>query len=435
MTASEGPDPVRREPARLPEPVRLRVVALTAEVLPQVPSLPTPLRRVAAFAPGRRAKLGGTSIGAALVDDDFRERVATQVAAAHPDLEAALDPSAAPLADPVDSAAVLWLARPDGWEAGYDDAVARLEAEPARDHSEVERLRDRLAAAEQAARDLRAQQRAAVDELKAEIATLRRKLGEVRAARKADADDRAEALATAEDSRARAEAAIAAAEAEARRLRGQVDQLQAQLSTARGDSRAERDEATIRARLLLDTLIEAGQGLRRELALPPVSGSPGERLEQDLARVAARDPSSAGSLGPASPALLEQYLAMPRARLVVDGYNVTKAAWPQSSLEAQRTRLLTAIAPVVARSGAETTVVFDGAASTARTVASAPRGVKVLFSPEGVIADDVIRDLVGAQPPGRVVVVVTSDRELGRDLAAAGARVVESAALVRLLGA
>nr|WP_253945090.1 NYN domain-containing protein [Nocardioides sp. zg-DK7169] len=125
---------------------------------------------------------------------------------------------------------------------------------------------------------------------------------------------------------------------------------------------------------------------------------------------------------------------MPRARLLVDGYNVSKTAWPQSSLEAQRIRLLQALAPVVARTGAETTVVFDAAAAGRRPVVMTPRGVKVLFSPEGVIADDVIRDLVGAEPSGRVVLVVTSDGELGADVARAGARVVTSDVLVALLG-
>ena len=44
-----------------------------------------------------------------------------------------------------------------------------------------------------------------------------------------------------------------------------------------------------------------------------------------------------------------------------------------------------------------------------------------MFSPEGVIADEVIRDLVAAEPEGRVVVVVTSDQEVARDASAAGA--------------
>ena len=50
--------------------------------------------------------------------------------------------------------------------------------------------------------------------------------------------------------------------------------------------------------------------------------------------------------------------------LIVDGYNVTKAAWPELSLERQRDRLLGGLAPMAARSGAEVTVVFDAAGAT-----------------------------------------------------------------------
>ena len=54
-------------------------------------------------------------------------------------------------------------------------------------------------------------------------------------------------------------------------------------------------------------------------------------------------------------------------------------------------------------------MVFD-AAETRPPLVHRPRGVRVLFSPAGVIADDVIRELVAAEPAGRAVVVVTSDR-------------------------
>ncbi|HEY9565546.1 MAG TPA: NYN domain-containing protein, partial [Nocardioides sp.] len=123
----------------------------------------------------------------------------------------------------------------------------------------------------------------------------------------------------------------------------------------------------------------------------------------------------------------------PRARLIIDGYNVSKTAWPDSTLEAQRIRLLNGLGPLVARTGAETTVVFDAASQTTRGIANAPRGVKVLFSPEGVIADDVIRDLVDAEPQGRVVVVVSTDQEIVNDVRRAGARAMWSAALIGLL--
>jgi hypothetical protein len=45
----------------------------------------------------------------------------------------------------------------------------------------------------------------------------------------------------------------------------------------------------------------------------------------------------------------------------------------------------------------------------------------------------VIRDLVAAEPVGRVVLVVTDDRELGNDVARAGARWLATGALIGLL--
>src|SRR6476660_9004084 len=71
------------EPA-LPEPVRQRVVALAAAALAALPQdeLPVPLRRVAKWAPNRRARLGGTVIATHLTGDPlFRQRIAQQVTA------------------------------------------------------------------------------------------------------------------------------------------------------------------------------------------------------------------------------------------------------------------------------------------------------------------------------------------------------------------
>ena len=421
MTAS---DPLLL--SALPEPVRLRVLAQVADVLPDVPQLPPAVRRVAAFAPARRARLGASAISEALGDDELRERVAVQLAAR-------------PEPDEGDAAAVAaraWLVRPEGWSAVVAERVAQVE-ESSADRSardrEVERLLGRLADAEQAVRDLRAAERAQAAAHKAEHAELRRRLGEARAAER-EARSRAE---RAEEERAAAEASVderlATLEKENRRLRAEVERHEAAGARARRDVRAERDEATVRARLLLETMIDAATGLRRELALPPVDGSPADRVEADVAEAGARTPSAAGALGAGSPALLEQYLAMPRARLVVDGYNVSKRAWPTSSLEAQRNRLAAGLAALVARTGAETTVVFDAAETDHRPPVVAPRGVRVLYSPRGVIADDVIRDLVAVEPQGRVVLVVTADRAVAADVAGNGARVVDPEALLGLL--
>jgi predicted RNA-binding protein with PIN domain len=60
--------------------------------------------------------------------------------------------------------------------------------------------------------------------------------------------------------------------------------------------------------------------------------------------------------------------------------------------------------------------------------------VRVLFSAADEIADDLIRRLVAAEPRGRPVVVVTSDKQVVRDTARAGAWTVPSAVLLARLG-
>ena len=383
----------------LPEAVRGRLVTLVAASLGDVTPLPAALRQVAGFAPARRAKLGAAAIITELErDEELRERVAVQV-------------RVRASAENGDLAVLAWLERGEGWEALVEDAVRR--------HAERTAPRSPDAQLEQ-----RRAHKETVDALKAEVATLRRTLGETRTKER-------EVRAEAETARSRAEETVARLERELRQVRGQLAKLEGEAGEQRRQTRTAREEVTVRTKLLLETLSDAAAGLRRELALPAVTGSPGDRVEAELAEEGTREPTSTGSLEPGSPALLEQYLALPRPRLLVDGYNVTKTTWPTLSLEAQRTRLLTLLAPLVARTSAETTVVFDAADSEARPVVSSPRGVKVLFSPAGVIADDVLRDLVDAEPSGRVVVVVTDDRELGRDVRDRGARVVAPGALTR----
>ncbi|WP_248582213.1 NYN domain-containing protein [Nocardioides sp. InS609-2] len=407
----------------LSDVVRQRVLSLASDALPSVTNIPAPLRRVVLFAPQRRARLGGAAIAAAMADENFRAAVGVQVAA-----------GAAPSGDDAAaSAAWAWLTRPHDWQAAYDDALGRLipTGTPDASAAETERLRQRVDALETQAREAKATHRQRLDDLRTENMTLRRKLGDTRASQRATEaalDEAREAVASAEGA---ASQVAARAETELRRLRAQIDELSAGARTERKEARAQRDDATLRARLLLDTVLDAASGLRRELALPPVDGAPGDRLEAEIE--AAGAPLAARPGPPEGPALLEQLLSLPRARLIVDGYNVSKTAWERSSLEAQRVRLIGGLASVVARTGAETTVVFDAAASTTRPVVPTPRGVKVLFSPLGVIADDVIRDLVAVEPSGRPLVVVTSDQALGSDVAGGGARVISAASLVALL--
>jgi predicted RNA-binding protein with PIN domain len=65
--------------------------------------------------------------------------------------------------------------------------------------------------------------------------------------------------------------------------------------------------------------------------------------------------------------------------------------------------------------------------------ASVPRGVRVLFSDRGVLADDVIRNLVAAEPAGRPLVVATSDRAVADSVRGRGAHPAPSAVLVSRL--
>lgn len=424
-------------PQALPERVRARVVAYAADALGALPAdhVPGPLKRAASFTPQRRARIAGEQILDHLyADDTFRERVGVQAKARQPAVADQLTDGAAT----VDTAALAFLVRPDGWEAllaaaAAVEPVSGAEGDTAT--TETDALRRRLDAAldEQAAI-----RRAAKEELaaaKAEIAELRRKLGDSRGRVRSMqtaldklAEESAERL-------ARLESDLASAETETRRLKGQVAAGAAELARAQRTVRAGREEGTLRARLLLDTLLQAGHGLRQELALPVVSGSPADRVEAHLGETGARESSGTASLSLDDPALVRELLTLPQLHLIVDGYNVTRAEWDGASLEAQRNRLLAGLRPLAARTGAEITVVFDGANAESRPVVQQPRGVRVLFSPVGVLADDVIRELVAVEPAGRPVAVVTSDQEIVRDVVRkAGVRVVGARAMVRLLG-
>lgn len=422
-------------PVALPERVRARVLSYAADALGALPAeqVPGPLKRAASFTPQRRARVAGSQILEALADDGFRERIGVQARARQGDVAAQLDDGAAS----VDTAALAFLLRPEGWQDLVAEVEAQLAADEARsgaDAEELVSLRRRLDAAlgEQAALKQAAKADAAA--AKAEIADLRRKLGEARSRTRAVEADLERASAAATERTSALEREVASAQTEIRRLKAQVVGVEAELGRAQRAARVSRDEGTLRARLLLDTLLQAGQGLRQELALPVVEGAPADQVEAHLAESGHRESSGTASLAADDPALLRELLALPQVHLIVDGYNVTRSHWDDTALEAQRARLLRGLAPLAARSAVEITVVFDGANAETRPLVRQPRGVRVLFSPQGVLADDVIRDLVAAEPAGRPVVVVTSDQAIVRDVTRrAGVRAAGAGALARLL--
>ncbi len=443
LLSEELPEgPAAAEPVRLPESVRLRVLALAADRLGALPpdEVPAALRRVARFAPLKRARLAAVPIALALESDPgFRATVADAVREGLPELVTALETGSPLPALPIEEvAAAAYLLRPPGWwqlvqEASAAAAAAESSAARAASAAVVARLQEQLDL-------LRAQSRAEVERLRAELgatrsetAELRRRLGDARERARRAEREAAAMTSGAENARTAAAATVSAAEAEARRLRSRLAEAESTLESARRTSRDARGVADIRLRMLLDTVVDAAQGLRRELALPPTTERPADAVAAELSGSGFDAMPAARGLEADDPAVFEQLLALPRVHLVIDGYNVTKSGYGGLTLETQRSRLVGGLAALAARTGAEVTVVFDGTDVQGVRLQS-PRGVRVLFSLPGEIADDRIRQLVAAEPPGRPVVVVSSDREVADDVRRSGAKAIPSAALLKLLG-
>ena len=426
----------------LPEAVRQRVIVLASAALTgmALDEVPTALRRVARFAPNRRARLGGSAIAVQLAGDTlFRQRVTARVLAGSGDLGAAVADGVAPAAaDPVDVAALAYLARPPGWlelveaagatvraeadsaaiadlvrgadqrvaRAEHDRAVARVEADKLRDElarlrEEAAGLRDDNRALHRSVRDLQARERRATELLATERGRLARQ--------NADHD------------------------AETRRLRAKLAEAQEAAGASRQTAKEARQVDDARLWLLLETIGQAAQGLRRELALEPTTVLPADLVAAEAAgRPAGADAGTARALAADDPARLDQLLALPKAHLMVDGYNVTKTGYAEIPLEQQRARLVSGLGGIAAQTGAEVTVVFDGAERMVG-LPPAPRGVRVLFSRKGETADELIRRLVRAEPAGRPIVVISSDKEVADGVRRHGAYPLGSTTLIRRL--
>ncbi|MCX5139746.1 MULTISPECIES: NYN domain-containing protein [unclassified Streptomyces] len=441
-SADAADDAVEALDRPLPEGVRRRVVALVSDAFGglTVSELPAQLRQYARFTPTRRAKFAGNAMAAALEGDaPFRRRIGERLTESQPELAAALVAGSPPAAaDPVDVAAAAYVLRPAGWVklvAAAGEEAERVHAERADEESrlELERLREELAQA-------RAQTKSDTERLRGELEAARKEADSLQRKLRSAANEvkRGEAAlrrGKAESDAVRAEAAaqVSAAESETRRLRARLGEAEASVEAGRRAAREGRSVEDMRLRLLLDTVIEAAGGLRRELALPPSSMRPADSVDAvEPGRMSPKD-IAARALSETDPALLDQLLALPQAHLIVDGYNVTKTGYPQMPLEKQRLRLLGGLSVLAAQTGAEMTCVFDGAELAAPVLLAPPRGVRVLFSKPGVTADEVIRQLARAEPSGRPVVVVSTDREVADGVAKAGARPVASVLLLKRL--
>ncbi|OQD54758.1 NYN domain-containing protein [Streptomyces phaeoluteigriseus] len=426
----------------LPDGVRRRVVQIVSDGFGglTVAELPPQLRQYARFAPNRRAKFAGNAMAAALETDPlFRQRIGEKFREAQPELAGVLDSgSPPPAADPLDVAAAAYVLRPTGWvklvtAAGEEAQRADAERADEESRAELERLREQLAEARELTRTETERLRTELDAAKREAESLHRKLRSALSDVKRGEAALRKLQGEMDAVRSEGQAQVSAADSESRRLKTRLGEAEAALEATRRAARENRSVEDMRVRLLLDTLLESAQGLRRELALPPVSVRPAETVDAvEPGRMTPKD-IAARALSENDPAILDQLLALPQAHLVVDGYNVTKTGYPQMPLEKQRLRLLGQLSALAAQTGAEVTCVFDGAELVAPVLLAPPRGVRVLFSKPGITADELIRQLVRAEPPGRPVIVASTDREVADGVARAGARPVASAVLLKRL--
>jgi predicted RNA-binding protein with PIN domain len=353
----------------------------------------------------------------------------------------------------------LWACRPEGAEFGLGLAVAfdRFERRD-RGDEDAARLRAReLAALEEARRradaarmTAEAEATRAADELRGERRA-RRAREEEAEAQAQSAYRRAEGLAAQlqqasaahEDERLRATREAQRArtlEADLRRARAEVAELTARIEHApsRLDAQgmralAEATATTQRLAAQLESLqgrIETRGSHPSAAAASPAARRQGPRPEKPLAR-RVRPPLPPGVVAASAPGIAAMLRAAD-ALLVIDGYNVTKRAWPDASPAEQRERLGVAVTQLHRRLGCAVLCVFDGDGSGPRPGIQRG-GVRVLFSDADEEADEVVVREVAALPKRIPVVVASSDAWIREHAEAAGAVVVPADALLDTL--
>ena len=343
----------------------------------------------------------------------------------------------------------LWLTRPDGWDDELREALGELAADDgapsADDVGSEAQLRRRLAGAERAA--ARAQERVA--RLEADNAHLRDEATVLRTEHDAVA-------ATAQELR------VAADEASRQRTRAvaelkRIERLLARRDDERRGLQQRIEELEAAASVHRPTEGDVSGPVGVPTAAVAALGAMADRIERALGDATVTLDALRGAVGlpaaaprsepppPAAPTPRRRALRMPRGLtddaieaaawlvterpvLLVDGYNVSMAAWPDADIAEQRQRLVRLLADLAARSpGLGVEVVFDGDSATGAPAALPARsGVNVRFTAPDVEADDVLLAMIGRYPPDRAVVVASTDRRVRDGARRRGANVVSA---------
>lgn len=304
-------------------------------------------------------------------------------------LLAAGDPSAAP--------------DPPARAPGADPAAASAAAQERTAARARDRLRQVLAERDELRRQLTgatARATAAEDEVaraRADLRAAEERIRDLEAARRGAADERDRAV-----------------ERERRRRDGEVARLEATIVELRRADEERRRAARRR---------DERERLARDAARRQVTE---ERRAAHRAAAPTRLVPGRPSRLPADvrPGTTEaaELLLHPGRLVLVDGYNVTKQHQPELDLEGQRAWLVRTLATLASRRRVRPTAVFDGRRAAGTRPATGGREVAVVFTPEGVTADDEL--VLAVEATDEPVVVVTDDRELAGRLAASGADVL-----------
>jgi predicted RNA-binding protein with PIN domain len=464
MSGTDVHDVANEVAPPVPESLLVPLLDDAAKVLREVASrgdAPAPLRAIVGFDP-RRLSSGPArqQLRRAFdLDESFRGDVVTRFRARDA-VRQALErwaPSAA-WEQVIDAdersdlpllASTLYALRPEGWVFG----LGMICAAAARARAEQEQTDDaqawnvRLATVEEARRRAEAAQEDAF----AEAARLERELRDERSARRARETGAQQAVAEADQRRRDAEALTAQADARAElaeaRLRRESDRARAaerELRLARRelDARATSDAASAPTlgREDVDALASAADEARRlSGTLERLTRRARDAVPESSPPTVTAPPVVKRTRVPIPPGMLadttEALDTMIRTRgvvLVVDGYNVSMAGWPDAEPAEQRTRLLGALERLHLRVRCDVVVVFDGA-----DVEGVPEprrtGVRVVFSAPGEEADPVVVREVAARPKRVPVIVASSDGWVREHAEAEGATVVPNQTLLDLL--
>ncbi|MBK5330973.1 MAG: NYN domain-containing protein [Ilumatobacteraceae bacterium] len=343
-------------------------------------------------------------------DEDFRKRLASVATT-----------------ELMDEVGVLWLTRPEGWARSIADLMPEKIVD---DAAALRREERRRVAAQEAAARGRAEllgltgelerERAAkaaltadADRLRSELVDLRQRLRETQRAEHATAQALAKAEGELVDLRRNAEAPIqppAPAVIDTAAAKGLLeDAVSASTDIVRMLTEALGELASADADVAADVR-------------PPVRPTRARRKPIRLP----------GGVFTGTLEAAEFLLRVKGAERLIDGYNVAKLGWPLLDLDQQREQCILAVENIAKRWNMSITIVFDGA-SVEGAHASARRKVRIVYSPAGVSADDVLRAEVAAADVAKPVVVVTNDRAIITDVVAAGANTVSSNDFLYLL--